>query len=138
MNTHTTGRRRPGGQPPLLGARVLATAAVSTALLVAACGGGGSPAAEGSDSQQAAPSASHQAAAASSIPPARQAQLAKLARQYTACMHSHGITNFPDPPPGGSLNFEMTGIDTRSSSFHAAVRACQNIMSEAHKLTHSG
>lgn len=139
MNTHATGRRRPRGQAQASRASVLAAMAVGTALLLGACGGsGGSPAAEGSDAQQAAPSASHQAVAASSIPPAKQAQLTKLGRQYTACMRSDGITNFPEPPPGGGLNFEMSGINTRSSSFRAAVQACQNIMSEAHKLPQNG
>ncbi len=138
MNAHATSRREPRGQALPLRASVLAAAAVGTALLVAACGGsGGSPAAEGPDGHQAAPSASHQAAAASSVPLAEQAQLTKLGQQYTACMRSHGIANFPDPPPGGGLNFEMTGIDTRSSSFHAAVQACQHITAEAHKLMHS-
>jgi hypothetical protein len=137
VKSSSTGSRDRRGQslPPRAGA--LAATAAGIALLVAACGGGGSPAATGSDGQQAAPPASHQAAAASSIPPARQAQLTKLGQRYTACMRSHGITNFPDPPPGGGLNFEMSGIDTRSSSFHAAVQACQHIMSETHKLTNS-
>jgi hypothetical protein len=32
----------------------------------------------------------------------------------------------------------MHGIDTRSSRFQAAAQACQDIVSKAHKLTHSG
>ncbi len=132
MNTHTTGHRGPRGQALPLRASVLA--AVGTALLAAACGGG-SPAAPAN--QQAAPLANQQAPAAS-IPPAQQAQLTRLGQQYTACMRSHGVTNFPNPSPGGAFEFEMHGIDTRSSRFQAAVRACQDIASKTHKLMHSG
>lgn len=41
---------------------------------------------------------------------------------YAHCMRSHGITNFPDPLPGGGFNF--TG-NTSSPQFEAADTACQ-------------
>ncbi|HEY3955855.1 MAG TPA: hypothetical protein VGM53_20985 [Streptosporangiaceae bacterium] len=134
MNTDNTGHSAPRGQALLRRASALAAAAAGTALLTTACGG--SPTA-GPASQQAAPPANQQAAA-TSIPPAQQAQLTQLAQQYTACMRSHGVTNFPEPSPGGGFEFELGGIDTHSSRYQAATQACQNIVSKAHKLMHSG
>jgi hypothetical protein len=133
MNTHTTGHSGPPGQALPLRARVLAAAAAGTALLAAACGGG--PPAAGPTSQQAAP-LPNQRAAAASVPPAQQAQLIRLGQQYTACMRSHGVTNFPAPSPGRGFEFEMHGTDTRSSRFQTAARACQEIVSKVHKLMH--
>jgi hypothetical protein len=135
MNTDTTGHPGSRGQALLLRASVVAAAAAGTALLTTACGGG--PPNAGPASQQAA-SAANQQAAAASVPPAQQAQLTQLAQQYTACMRSHGVTNFPDPSPGGGFQFDVGGIDTHSSRFQAATQACQNIMSKVHKLVHSG
>ena len=68
----------------------------------------------------------------------RQAQLTRLGQQYTACMRSHGVTNFPDPSPGEAFEFETNGIDPRSSRFQAAAQACQNIVSKVHELMHGG
>jgi len=135
MNTDNTRYPGPRGQALPLRASALAAAAASTALLATACGSG-SPAA-GPASQQAAPPANQQAAAAS-VPPAQQAQLTRLAQEYTACMRSRGVTNFPAPSPGEAFEFELGGIDTRSSRFQAATQACQEIVSKAHKLMHGG
>lgn len=41
---------------------------------------------------------------------------------YAHCMRSHGITNFPDPLPGGGFN--ITG-NTNSQQFQAADNACR-------------
>lgn len=41
---------------------------------------------------------------------------------YAHCMRSHGITNFPDPLPGGGFN--ITG-NTNSPRFEAAENACR-------------
>jgi len=110
-------------------ASALAAAACGTALLATACSGG-SPVA-GPANQQAAPPAA-------SVPPAQQAQLTRLGQQYTACMRSHGVTNFPGPSPGEVFEFDMRGIDTRSAPFQAAAQACQDIASKAHELMHGG
>lgn len=135
MYTDNTGHSAPREQALLRRASVLAAVAAGTALLTTACGGG-SPTA-GPASQRAAPPANQQAAA-TSIPPAQQAQLTQLAQHYTACMRSHGVTNFPEPSPGGGFEFELGGIDAHSSRYQAATQACQNIVSKAHKLMHSG
>jgi hypothetical protein len=47
-----------------------------------------------------------------------QAELA-----FARCMRSHGITDFPDPLPGGGFNAPG---DTNSPQFEAAARACQS------------
>jgi hypothetical protein len=41
---------------------------------------------------------------------------------FARCMRSHGITDFPDPLPGGGFN--LPG-NTNSPQFEAAARACQ-------------
>jgi hypothetical protein len=41
---------------------------------------------------------------------------------YASCMRSHGITNFPDPLPGGGFNF--TG-NTNTPQFQEADSACR-------------
>lgn len=47
---------------------------------------------------------------------------------YAHCMRSHGITNFPDPLPGGGFN--ITG-NTNSQQFQAADKACQPMLGSA-------
>jgi hypothetical protein len=42
---------------------------------------------------------------------------------FASCMRSHGITDFPDPLPGGG--WDVPG-DTSSPQFEAAVHACQS------------
>jgi hypothetical protein len=52
-------------------------------------------------------------------------QLSKL-REVAKCMRQHGYPNFPDPDPdqGGIVINDNAGIDTRSSAFTAAAKAC--------------
>jgi hypothetical protein len=47
---------------------------------------------------------------------------------YASCMRSHGVTNFPDPLPGGGFNF--TG-NTSSPQFQAADTACRSALGSA-------
>ncbi len=42
---------------------------------------------------------------------------------FARCMRSHGITDFPDPLPGGG--WDVPG-DTNSPQFGAAANACQS------------
>lgn len=42
--------------------------------------------------------------------------------EFARCMRSHGITDFPDPMPGGG--WDLPG-DTNSPQFEAAAHACQ-------------
>jgi len=89
------------------------------------------------------------------LPPALQRKLEHQALQYSACMRSHGVPNFPDPiirngtvgfhiavrapapqsSPGASGS-KSSGSGPKSSGgppavppqFQAAQRACQNLM----------
>ncbi len=46
--------------------------------------------------------------------------------QYAKCMRDHGIVNFPDPQPDGSLFINSSmGIDDNSPQYQAADQACQ-------------
>jgi hypothetical protein len=91
----------------------IAAALVAVALLASACGGNSDPA-NGSTS-----STSQQASAVA----------------YAQCMRSHGVTNFPDPGSQGSSNLSGSGIDTNSSQFESAEKACLPLVS--HSDTHS-
>jgi hypothetical protein len=42
--------------------------------------------------------------------------------EFSRCMRSHGIANFPDPMPGGGWDIP---VDTNSPQFEAAAHACQ-------------
>jgi hypothetical protein len=42
---------------------------------------------------------------------------------YAQCMRAHGVRNFPDP--SGNGQFVLTGIDTESPQFQAALAACK-------------
>lgn len=88
--------------------------------LLAACGNG-TPA----STQVAAlgGSASASPSATSSLSPYQQGL------EFSACMRSHGITNFPDPTSQGSGGVTLkldknSGIDPNSSQFQAAQQAC--------------
>lgn len=55
------------------------------------------------------------------------------ALQFSACMRSHGVKNFPDPKQGGGGGVQLqinkaSGIDPQSPSFQNAQKACQKLM----------
>ena len=47
--------------------------------------------------------------------------------QFAHCMRSHGVTDFPDPSPtGGQLqDIAHSGVNPRSPTYRAALRACE-------------
>ena len=48
------------------------------------------------------------------------------ALEYSICMRSHGVPNFPDPGNGGGIEISSgSGIDPSSPQFQAAQKACQ-------------
>jgi len=52
-------------------------------------------------------------------------QVAVLAK-FAACMRRHGVPNFPDPDPTGTLPpLAGAGIDVQSPAFVAAYQACR-------------
>lgn len=59
---------------------------------------------------------------------AQQAQQTTQMRNYSACMHSHGLRNFPEPNPQGDLTFGASGGNNpNSSQFQAAQKACTSL-----------
>lgn len=69
--------------------------------------------------------------------PAVQAKLQEKALEFSQCMRTHGVPNFPDPefPRGGGVGIRIGGtsggtsrIDLNSPKFKAAQKACQSIM----------
>ena len=50
---------------------------------------------------------------------------------FSACMRSHGVSNFPDPTSNGGISIQVqpgNGIDPGSPAFHSAQRACQSLL----------
>jgi hypothetical protein len=66
--------------------------------------------------------------------PAEQAKMQEKALQFSQCMRTHGVPNFPDPKFGGGGKVSLrigggpSGIDPRSPQFRAAQKACQSIL----------
>lgn len=47
--------------------------------------------------------------------------------KYSDCMRSHGVSNFPDPSPGGGFNIRGLGAETDSPAFTSAQNACASL-----------
>jgi hypothetical protein len=48
-----------------------------------------------------------------------------LPLEFATCMRSHGVSNFPDPGPGGGIQIgPNSGVNPRSPAFQAAQKAC--------------
>ncbi len=47
--------------------------------------------------------------------------------EFSACMRTHGVTNFPDPTPGGGIELP-TNLDPRSPAFRSARQACKQFL----------
>jgi hypothetical protein len=97
----------------------LALVAISAALLVSACGGSKKP--------PAATGSGNSAATNSVI---------KDAYRYSACMRTHGVTNFGDPHVSTNGNSVQIAVHvdpaiTGSPSFKSAQHACAHIMPNA-------
>ncbi|MBV8064756.1 MAG: hypothetical protein JOY73_04475 [Actinobacteria bacterium] len=59
--------------------------------------------------------------------PAQQAQQQKQMLEFSVCMRTHGIKDFPDPSDGG-LRIRVqpgTSLDPNSPQFQSAMKACQ-------------
>lgn len=44
--------------------------------------------------------------------------------EFSQCMRSHGVTNFPDPSPGGGIELQGN-LDPQSPAFRSARQACK-------------
>ena len=47
--------------------------------------------------------------------------------KYSDCMRSHGVSNFPDPSPGGGFNVRGLGAEANSPAFISAQTACAKL-----------
>ena len=49
--------------------------------------------------------------------------------KFAKCMRSHGVPNFPDPTPGGGIQFSSSlGINPLSPGFKTAQQACGRLL----------
>jgi hypothetical protein len=96
---------------------------LALAALAAGCGGKG-----------ASPGVANLGAAATSTTSASSANggggsKPENAVQFSSCMRSHGVTNFPDPSAGGGLSLSPSmGVNPDSPTFQAAQRACRSLL----------
>lgn len=61
----------------------------------------------------------------STQPTASAATRSDTPLKFAQCMRSHGVTNFPDPSPGGGIHLDKSsGIDPSSPVFQRAQKAC--------------
>lgn len=73
------------------------------------------------------------------ITAAEQQKIIPLMLKFTACMRSHGITNFPDPiVDSQGIGFNPHGLDIHSPQFQAAQQACQKYTRAAGKYIPPG
>jgi hypothetical protein len=47
--------------------------------------------------------------------------------RYADCMRSHGVSNFPDPSPGGGFNVRALGAEAQAPAFVSAQSACAKL-----------
>jgi hypothetical protein len=63
--------------------------------------------------------------------PSQAAQNRPALLRYARCMRAHGITDFPDPTPGGGLSIKASAgsdLDPNNPIYKAADRACKHYM----------
>jgi hypothetical protein len=76
----------------------------------------------------AAPCAAAIAGCGGSSKPSGSAKLPNAAAiAYSKCMRANGVSNFPDPSPGGTLQLSPA-LKPGSPSFQAAQKACVHLM----------
>lgn len=104
-------RRRPRRRWPLL------AAPLAGGLLLAACSGGPQNAAS-------APAADPSATPGGTTSPAAASALAQ-AMEFTACMRSHGVPDFPEPTDtNGQISFDGPPGLGRTPDFQSAQQTC--------------
>jgi hypothetical protein len=85
-----------------------------------------------SPTYQAALQACKKYTPAGNVTPAQSAAENAKGLEFSQCMRSHGVPNFPDPvtgPTGGqAINMSGLGIDQNSPTYQAANSACQKIV----------
>ena len=144
-------RHSPQPKPPTRSgrARLLVIATLASGLLMAGCGGSApSPTAATNPLTAGSASAPTRTAAADASGSHTAAGRRKAAGGGTAagrrshprttakpgglafarCMRAHGVSNFPDPQPGGGFSFQANGSVRSSPAFRTAQQACASLM----------
>ncbi|MGO9900097.1 MAG: hypothetical protein ACLP0J_10485 [Solirubrobacteraceae bacterium] len=108
-------------------ARRRALPALLSGVLLAGCGGSSPSSATTTISGASTPpsttaTAGGRGSTGSTVPAAGASPLA-----FATCMRADGVSNFPDPNPGGGFSLSA-GIDPSSPAFRAAQAKCQKIL----------
>jgi hypothetical protein len=78
---------------------------------------------------QAAQQACQKYMPAGNATPAQQAQRQAQLLKHAKCMRSHGVTNYPDPGSNSVSGIGPNeGINPQSSTYKAALSACQSLL----------
>jgi hypothetical protein len=122
------------------------TAVAAFALLAAGCGGGGgtpgvanlgasgATTTTSTSTTQRGPSSAGKASGGPSAGPSGQFQIAMNVgtadgAKFSACMRTHGVTNFPDPNGQGVITMHSgMGIDPQSPAFKSARTVCDKLL----------
>jgi hypothetical protein len=111
---------------------VLALSLVAVTALAAGCGGSASPSVASLGTSGGAgtlTSSDGGSAAGPSTSGSGGGLKIAGAAQFSSCMRSHGVPNFPDPSSGGGISIGPgSGIDPSSPKFRAAQQACQKTL----------
>ena len=108
-------------------ARLLAAAALVSGLLAAGCGGSShGPTTTTSSGSTASASSTATARAVTTTVSRVGAPTTALA--FSECMRSNGVPNFPDPKPGGALEFPVSGGNAGSPAFRSAQAKCRKLL----------
>lgn len=111
-------------------ARVLALATLASVVLLTGCGG---------SSQSPTATTSGGASNSASVAPVTGSATTGTSRTtagadasgalaFSECMRASGVSNFPDPQPGGRLLFSLNGINANAPSFRAAQAKCRKVL----------
>ena len=113
---------------PVICFAVPALAAV--ALLAAGCGGSSAPSVAALGTTTSATTTPAGSASSGSASSGGGLSLkTQNGFQFSACMRSHGIANFPDPNSQGAIQVGPgSGIGPSSPKFQAAQKACQKVL----------
>lgn len=108
----------------------LLAAILASGALVAGCGGS-SPSAPANETSTGAGSAAESTSVASNGTTSSKSTApggyGSGALAFARCMRANGVTNFPDPQPGGGFAFRSAGV-TSSPAFKTAQAKCQKYM----------
>ena len=109
-------------------ARLLTAATLLSGVLMAGCGGSsGSPSATAGVAGTPTSAVTAGAGVGGSGSTASGADRSLLA--FARCMRANGVTNFPDPQPGGGARFSVpAGSSPAAPAFRAAQAKCQQLL----------